>query len=919
MKKKHNVVLLYSLFFCTIVGFILWTFAKYRKGFICGVDGLPQHFITLNYFKQILEKLITTGEISTFTWSIGFGMDMFANLAYYIFGDPLSYLCIFVQEKYLYIFYYVLIFVRMYLIGLAFIAYCKYKKINSFASVVGALMYTFCAFVLYLGVRHPYFINAMIFFPLLMIGIEKIILENKKIYYIIIVALTCISNFYFAYSMFLIIAIYGSILVIYTYKSEGIKAILVRLLKVLGCSIVGIMLSAIVLIPTGYAFLSSTRISEAEIFPYSLEYYRKLLPSIILNNNVGYEQYIGVHVITLISIPLFIKNRKENYPIFLLLVMLVLPVLISQIASIFCGFSFPSNRWTVALIFIFSYITAMFINKNRRLDMADLKCISIFLLIYLTIIYILRTTITLQFEVNMILIIALLLIFYQKEKIENIFKKANLYKIVLIMIIILGLLYAIYYMYDVEGVNYASQYINFNSVNKKISTVNDKFKDYDEAITFIKNKDKSFYRIGKSNIELQNISLMKGYNSISYYYSITPQYYQILAKDLENAQRSVSRDIKEFDYRTKITTLLGNKYYIANKNNIVPYGYELINEYTGNSKIYENKYSLPFAVLYTDYITQEEYKKLNSLEEESSLLKTTVLEDSKKYTNLKHNDNIVNYIKANSTNSINYKIEDKNKILKDKNNIEVKSNEKGKNQIELKFDKVENSEIYIYIRNLRYEPYSKKEMIKNNIKKPSDETEKRKIKNQYKWYQKNYKYTVEVQLDKIKVSETTNNYKTSPYYIENTDFLMNLGYYSQEENKKITLTLNQIGNYTFDSIEIIAVPMNDYAEDIDNLRKSNFEVSEYSDGMLKGNVNSKEAGVLQFSTLYSKGWKVYVDGQKVDTFISNNYFLGIAIEEGAHEIYMKYEVPYLNIGIITTIMGLIFFIILCFIEKNKIG
>lgn len=919
MKKKNLIksVCLYSLFFGIIVSFILWIFARYRKGFVCVVDGLSQHFITLNYFKQLLEKLITTGELSTFTWNIGFGMDMFANLAYYIFGDPLSYLCVFVPEKYLHIFYYALIFLRMYLAGLAFIAYCRYKKVKPFATIIGALMYTFCAFILFYGFRHPYFINAMIYFPLLMIGIEKIILENKKIFYIFVIALTCISNFYFAYSMFLIIAIYGIILTIYTYKDEGIKSVIVKLLKTLGCSIIGIMISAIVLIPTAYGFLSSARVSDVGVSPYSMNYYRQLLMYMTTYNG-GYGLYIGVHAIIFITLPMFIKNRKESYPLFLLLIMLSVPILVSKIGSIFCGFSYPNNRWaSVLLVFLFSYMSVMFIDKNQKLDKRDFKCIVVFLLIYLAIIYILRISISLQFEVNMILVVTLLLVFYYKEKISSIFilKKINLYKIILMIIIILGLIFGIYYLYDIEGKNYISQYINFNSVNKRISTVNDEFRDLNKAITFIKEKDKGFYKIGKTSIDMENVSLIKDYNSISYYYSITPRYYQTLTKDLENAQRSVSIDIKEFDYRTKITTLLGNKYYIANNENI-PYGYEEIDEYQGKSKIYKNNYDLPFAVLYTNYITQKEYQELNAIEKESSLLKTVALEEEAiERLDINHNENIMEDIRKNSIKNVEYEIKDKNKILNN-NRIKVESTEDKKNQIKLKFDKIMNSEIYVYIENLEYEPYTKQEMIQKDLKKNSDKIEKNQMKNKYRWYQKNYKYTVTAKLKDRKVSEYTSDYKTSAYYIENKDFLMNMGYYNEEEGE-ISLTFEKVGNYTFDSIKIIAVPMNDYAGDIDNLRRSNFEVNEYSDGILKGNVNSKEAGVLQFSTLYSKGWNVYVDGQKVDTFISNNYFLGIYIEEGPHEIYMEYEVPYLNIGIITTIMGLTFFIILCFVEKKK--
>ena len=94
-------LLKYSVLFGIIMGFILYIFLKYRRGFVWRTDGLEQHYITLKYFRELLKNFITTGEFSTFIWNIGNGMDMFGNLAYYSFGDVFSYLSIFSPEKYL--------------------------------------------------------------------------------------------------------------------------------------------------------------------------------------------------------------------------------------------------------------------------------------------------------------------------------------------------------------------------------------------------------------------------------------------------------------------------------------------------------------------------------------------------------------------------------------------------------------------------------------------------------------------------------------------------------------------------------------------------------------------------------------------------------------------------------------------------
>lgn len=112
--------------------------------------------------------------------------------------------------------------------------------------------------------------------------------------------------------------------------------------------------------------------------------------------------------------------------------------------------------------------------------------------------------------------------------------------------------------------------------------------------------------------------------------------------------------------------------------------------------------------------------------------------------------------------------------------------------------------------------------------------------------------------------------------------------------------------------------MEGYKENIEDLSRANFKVKDYGNGYLLGDVNSKESGVLQFSTMYDKGWSVFVDGKKVNTFTANQYFLGIEIDKGIHEIKLKYTTPYLFEGLCISTLGItIFVFIVMYKEKSK--
>lgn len=912
-RKFLKNVLMYSAFFAILIGFILMIFFKYRKSFIWQPDGLKQHVLILEYFRGLLTNFIKTGDFSTFTWNVGNGMNLYGNFAYYIFGDIFSYFSIFVPSKYIEYVYSALAIVRMYFIGISFMFFCNYKKMNRNSSVIGALMYTFCTFALFSAVRHPYFSNALILFPLVMVGIEKIVKEDKKVFYTMIISLIFISNFYFAYMICLVIAIYGISLIICTYKKDGIKKIISKTSQVLFYSIVGIIISAIILLPAGIEFFNSERSGTDNLYPYTIEYYRNLIKNLLDVKSNGYWMYWGVQSIIMITLPIFIRKRKEDYPTFFTILVLILPMLVTEIGSAFCGFAYPNNRWTFILSFMFAFITAKFINDGCKIEKKDYTAITCFAILFVFINIILQNQLSQLNIIQLLIFVLILIVIKNKEKLENKLKNLNLYRVLFVILFIIGIFSSEYFLYDIgnEKKGYVSEFIEIDTLSKRKNTSNSKISDFGKAIKYIKNNDNGLYSISKYPYDYENVSLVKGYKSIGSYFSIMPHYYSELALELQNSQYSLNYGLGEFDYRTKINTLLGSKYYIKNgDNNVIPYGYSKIDEYDGDSNIYVNNYALPFGMLYTSYINEEEYNNLNSLEKESSLLKTATIQDNNQIQ-VEHNESAINTIKNDDIKEIKYEIIDENNIIND-NKVVIKNS--TENQIKLKIKNVENSEIYLNIKNIHFEPPTKKEKINSETSKSSSRAEIKTIQEKYRWYEPDYEYKITVSFKQKTSSKRVRDYKVSPYYFKNDEMLMNLGYYD-ETSGDITLTFENIGTYDLSQIKIFAVSMNDYADDIANLKKSNFEVIEYKNGYLKASANPESDGVLQFATLYNKGWKVYVDGNEVSTFIANKYFLGINITKGEHQIEMKYTTPYLKEGLVISIIGILIFGIIIFSEN----
>ena len=103
------------------------------------------------------------------------------------------------------------------------LCYCKYKNVSNYKSLLSAIIYTFCSFIIFASARHPYFTNPMILFPLLMIGVEKLIREDKKVFLTVIFFFCLLSNFYFSYIMFVMGILYALVMYIFDVNQRALK------------------------------------------------------------------------------------------------------------------------------------------------------------------------------------------------------------------------------------------------------------------------------------------------------------------------------------------------------------------------------------------------------------------------------------------------------------------------------------------------------------------------------------------------------------------------------------------------------------------------------------------------------------------------------------------------------------------------
>ena len=155
-EKKADFYILYTIVFAVISLFIYGCFYFNGKSLIWSHDGVPQHINALAYYgkylRNVLKTLVIDHKIFFPMWDmhIGFGSDILTTLHYYVIGDPLTLLSVFVPEKNTEILYEILIFLRIYLAGITFSIYCFYRKNPKQATFIGNVKFLFLLYDQYL-------------------------------------------------------------------------------------------------------------------------------------------------------------------------------------------------------------------------------------------------------------------------------------------------------------------------------------------------------------------------------------------------------------------------------------------------------------------------------------------------------------------------------------------------------------------------------------------------------------------------------------------------------------------------------------------------------------------------------------------------------------------------------------------------
>ena len=912
-KQDISMYLCYTIFFCVAAVLVFWHFIYYGKSMVWKVDGLYQHYNAFIYLgswcRDIIQNLFYEHKlvVPLWEWGLGLGSDVITTLSYYVFGDPFALVSVITPIDYGEQGYAFSIILRFFMAGIAFCVYARKMKCERWCSVTAAILYAFCAFSIFSGVRHPYFISPMVYFPLILLGVEKVLRKESPIVLILAVCISAISNFYFFYMLVIFTVIYVLVRLLSVKEKRVFKEVYQNILKIGVFAFIGVLMSGVLFLPNVMAFLGNTRVNDAYEFEwfYTLGQYEKFIGSFIGVREAMPWGVVGMAPIAYLATGVsFIQRKKENLWAIWFIVIQIIFLLFPVFGHIFNGFGYISNRWVFIWAFSISFLFAKKLPELLNLTIREKGYLSAWYGLYALVCIGVENSRGEDVLIGAIsLLISLAFIwcapFIKNRKFKRIKISGELVKQAIVIALVFTFIQQIAYQRysHLEG-NYLNEFHDVDTVNKQL---------YEESVSVTETiDDEDFYRIENITVNnpQRNYPITEGKSSSMAYWSlINPNVIKFI--ELNDAYVNQSHCNRGLQSRSLLLPLVNARYFVAtdgpDKHEVlIPYSYEYIKEKTVETidfeeksyYLYKTENTLPFGYTYDEFITEEKYNKMSIAERQQATLQAAVVEEA--VEGLKQNKTIF------TDQKIDYKIT-QNQGVDIVNNIFTVKKEKAK--LTLKCDVPENCELYVYLSGVNFESINEYDLKNEEFFEKLTQYDKVVIEHSNKYWQPatETRFICKSGNTTRKVVHYTKNGK---YTTGKENYLINLGY-SQEARDKVTIAFEKTGEYRFNKILIIAQPLDNFKERIDELSQDSLTNVEMTTNRITGKINLTEKKLLCLSLPYSDGWKCYVDGEETETVKTNIMQTGVMLSPGSHNIELTYRTPYLLEGALLSLIGVL--------------
>lgn len=301
------------------------------------------------FFSEFRYKLTHGGSL-LYSWDIGMGVNFAALYAYYL-ASPLNWLLVFCPKSYIIEFMTYMIVFKIGLSGLSFSWYLRrHSHTRDFGVAFFGIFYALSGYMAAYS-WNIMWLDCIILFPLIMLGLERLVKEKKCFLYCLALGLSIISNYYISIMICIFMVFYFVALLILegwtSWKEIFIRGGLFAVFSLLAGG-----LSAAVLLPEIYA-LQLTASSDFN-FPQTISSYFSIFDMIArhlpaVETEIGLDHwpniYCGVAVLMFFLLYLACRKirQKEKIVMCSLLLFFFASFSVNALNFIWHGFHYPNS------------------------------------------------------------------------------------------------------------------------------------------------------------------------------------------------------------------------------------------------------------------------------------------------------------------------------------------------------------------------------------------------------------------------------------------------------------------------------------------------------------------------------------------------------------------------------------------------
>ena len=822
------------------------------------------------YYFEAIRDVLRGEQGIVYSFERALGGEFLGIVAYYL-ASPFSIIVALFPEGMITESIYTILLLKCGLSGLNMCVYLhKSHPTKPVNEVIFSVMYALTSYAVVMQHNTMWF-DCVLFFPLVMLGIESLIKYGKYKLFVLTLAVSVFSNYYIGYMVCIAVAAYFFFYYCKSTNEErnplGEKSHFIKsLARIAFFSAIAIGIAAIIVLPAYYSLqfgkttFSNPKYDFAQKFDF-LDLISKMLPASYDTVRPAGWPFVYSGVLTLILLPVFFLIKE------------ITPRKKIAYGALMAFFIFSFNSTTLDLVW-HGFQKPNWLNYRYSF----MFCFVIIVMAYKAFEYIEKIDMRTVLGVGGVL--GLLTVILQKLEYENLPDLTSIWLTIICLAAYMILLSGCNKRWMEGGVStvlcvivllelFCSGLADVISLDDDVmyssrtsyTTFMNKWKP---AADWMNENDTSFYRAEKTTHKKTNDNFALNIKGLSNSTST------LNADQIEFLQRmgysSKSHWSKYLGGTPVSDSLLGVKYLLAKDTEILNplWGKAIYTDSQNGTAVYENKYALGLGYMVSADVAEFEFADLDTPFSRMNLLITAMLGE----------DELVEVFKPYS--DIEPICENLNTSITTGHYYYKRTKESLAASITYKFTPVNDYEVFVYF--------------------PTD-----------------YPRDTKLKLDGHDLSE---------FFTNETYRIVSLGRLNEGEEAVLSMHLEEDRVYMAHDMDYIYYLDEElFKEVMPKLQANNYNITSFTDSSFDGTVNVTEDKSLLFLTIpYDEGWNVYVDGERVETTEVLGSLTAVQLDEGEHRVELKYSTWAIRYGVMATVASSAVFVTVCvvdFIIKRK--